>query len=66
MDEGKVVYDGDKKTLFEGEYKNHHLAKPRILQTIDYINENTNRKISYDNYSLDDLLVTLKAGDQYE
>lgn len=66
MDEGKVVYDGDKKRLFEGEYKNHHLVKPRILQTIDYINENTNRKISYDNYSLDDLLVTLKAGDQYE
>jgi energy-coupling factor transport system ATP-binding protein len=39
MDQGRIVYDGDKETLFKEEYKNHHLTKPKILEAIDFINE---------------------------
>jgi membrane-associated protease RseP (regulator of RpoE activity) len=48
---------------FKGEYEKYHLTKPTILRTIDYINEHTNRKISYHNYCLEDLLKSLKDGD---
>lgn len=63
MDKGEVAFDGDKEELFKGEYKKYHLTKPTILRTIDYINEHTNRKISYRNYCLEDLLKSLKDGD---
>jgi energy-coupling factor transport system ATP-binding protein len=63
MNEGKVVFDGDKLELFKGEYLKHHLTKPTILSTIDYINEHTNRTIGYDNYCLEDLIKSLKDGD---
>ena len=63
MNEGKVVFDGSKEELFKQEYAKYHLEKPTILKTIDYINEKTNRNISYQNYNLDDLLKSLKDGD---
>ena len=63
MNNGEIVYDGDKVELFKDEYKKHHLTKPTILKTIDYINEKTNRNISYNNYTLNDLLKSLKEGD---
>lgn len=63
MDQGRIVYDGDKETLFKEEYKNHHLTKPKILEAIDFINESTGRNIGYNNYTLDDLLKSLKDGD---
>ena len=63
MNEGKVVFDGSKEELFKQEYSTFHLEKPTILRTIDYINEKTNRNISYQNYNLDDLLKSLKDGD---
>lgn len=63
MDQGKIVYDGDKEILFKDEYKNHHLTKPKILEAIDYINEKTGRNVGYDNYTLNDLLNSLKDGD---
>ena len=63
MDKGRVAFDGDKETLFKEEYKSHHLSKPKILEAIDYINEKTGRNIGYDNYTLDDLLKSLKDGD---
>lgn len=63
MEKGVIAYDGTKEELFKEEYKNYHLTKPTILKTIDYINEKTNRKIDYNNYTLDDLLRSLKAGD---
>ena len=63
MNEGKVVFDGSKEELFKQEYAKYHLEKPTILKTIDYINERTNRNISYQNYNLDDLLKSLKDGD---
>ena len=63
MDQGKVVYDGSKEELFKDKYREHHLTKPTILKTIDYINEQTGRNISYNNYTLNDLLKSLKEGD---
>ena len=63
MDKGMVAFDGKKEELFKEEYQKHHLTKPTILKTIDYINEHTNRNISYYNYNLDDLLKSLKDGD---
>ena len=63
MNEGKVAFDGKKEELFTNEYQKYHLTKPTILKTIDYINEKTNRKISYNNYNLADLLKSLKDGD---
>ena len=63
MDNGRIAYDGDKETLFKEEYKNHHLSKPKILEAIDFINEKTGRNISYNNFTLDDLLKSLKEGD---
>lgn len=62
MDQGRVVFDGDKEVLFKEEYKNHHLSKPKILEAIDYINEQTGRNIGYDNFTLNDLLKSLKDG----
>ena len=66
MNEGKIVYDGKKEELFKQEYSKYHLEKPTILKTIDYINEKTNRNISYHNYNLNDLLKSLKDGDLNE
>ena len=63
MNEGKVVFDGKKEDLFRDKYEEYHLTKPTILKTIDYINEKTNRNISYNNYNLNDLLKSLKDGD---
>ena len=66
MDQGRIVFDGKKEELFKEEYKNHHLAKPKILEAIDYINEKTGRNIGYDNFTLNDLLKSLKEGDSNE
>ena len=63
MEKGNVAFDGNKEDLFKGEFEKYHLTKPAILRTIDYINENTSHKISYNNYTLDDLLKSLKDGD---
>ena len=63
MDQGKIAFDGLKEELFKEEYKNHHLSKPKILEAIDYINEKTGRNIGYDNFTLKDLVKSLKDGD---
>lgn len=63
MEKGKVAYDGSKEELFKEEYKKYNLTKPTILRTIDCINEKTNRHIGYKNYTLNDLLKSLKEGD---
>ena len=63
MEKGVVAYDGKKEELFKEEYKKYHLTKPTILRTIDYINEHTKHNIDYNNYTLTDLLKSLKAGD---
>ena len=66
MDQGRIVFDGKKEELFKEEYKNHHLTKPKILEAIDFINEKTGRNIGYDNFTLNDLLKSLKEGDSNE
>ena len=63
MENGKVAFDGKKEELFKEEYKNYSLTKPTILKTIDYINKKTNRNISYNNYTIEDLLKSLEDGD---
>ena len=63
MEKGSIAFDGKKEELFKEEYKKYHLTKPTILKTIDYINSNTKYKIDYNNYNLNDLLKSLKAGD---
>ena len=63
MNQGEVVFDGKKEDLFAEKYQEYHLTKPTILKTIDYINEQTGRNISYNNYNLNDLLKSLKEGD---
>lgn len=63
LQNGELVYDGSKERLFKEKYAAYHLDKPRVLKTIDYLNENTNRKLSYEHYNLDDLLKSLKAGE---
>ena len=63
LQNGEMVYDGSKEQLFKEKYAAYHLDKPRVLKTIDYLNENTNRKLSYNHYNLDDLLKSLKEGE---
>lgn len=63
LQNGELVYDGSKERLFKEKYAEYHLDKPRVLKTIDYLNENTNRKLSYKHYNLDDLLKSLKVGE---
>lgn len=62
LKDGKIVYNGDKLELFKKDiYKDLSLDKPEILKLVDYINENMNIKISYDNiYTIDDLYIKLK------
>ena len=51
MNDGVLTYDGDKVRLFkDGIYKDNHLAKPDVLDMIDYLNEKMNYNLSYDIY----------------
>ena len=63
----EITYDGTKEELFSSNiYKENNLAKPDVLDLIDYLNEKLNLNISYDNYTLEDLLEklkTIKVGD---
>ena len=48
MDGANIVFDGDKKELFEsGIYKDHHLEKPEVLKLIDYLNGKFNYNFDY-------------------
>jgi len=61
MDNGKVMYDGDKYTLFKsGKYKELHLEKPAVLKAVDYLNEKLGLNLDYDIYTLSDLENKLK------
>jgi len=66
LNDSKITYDGNKEELFKSNiYKENHLIKPEILSLIDYLNENLNLNISYDTYTLDDLIKKL-GGDLNE
>ncbi len=61
LNDGKITYDGSKEELFNSDiYKNNSLAKPEVLELIDYLNEKLNLGISYDTYTLDELLKKLE------
>ncbi len=70
MNEAKITYDGNKVELFSTDiYEKNNLAKPEVLKLIDYLNEKLKLNISYDTYTLDDLLKKLedvKVGDSNE
>lgn len=60
MKDGKKVYDGSKESLFKDDtYKNVSLTKPEVLTTIDELNKTLGYNLTYDNYSLDDLVKSL-------
>lgn len=63
LKDGEIVFDGKREELFQKRYTEFGLDKPKVLKTIDYINTNLNRHISYYNYNVDDLINSLKAGD---
>jgi len=70
MNNARITYDGDKVKLFSSNiYKENNLAKPEVLELIDYLNQKLNLNIDYNNFTLDDLLLKLrdiKAGDNNE
>jgi len=70
MKNSKITYDGNKEELFKSNiYIENNLAKPEILELIDYLNDKLNLNIGYDTYTLEDLLDKLKsieAGDNNE
>lgn len=61
MKNGNIVYDGDKIKLFLNEaYETFSLEKPEVLKTIDLINEKLSLNLDYRNYTIDDLMNSLK------
>ena len=66
LQNGMLKFDGKKEELFKEKYLDFALDKPKILKTVDYINDTTKYNLSYNNYSLDDLLLSLKGGDTNE
>ena len=57
MNNGKIAYDGDKKTVFQTNiYKETHLEKPEVLKLIDYLNDKFKYGLNYNNYTLNDLV----------
>ena len=70
MNNARITYDGDKVNLFSSNiYKENNLAKPEVLELIDYLNNKLNLNIDYNTYTLEDLLNKLKdikVGDNNE
>ncbi len=57
LNQGKIVYDGDKVSLFQSDvYRKNHLTRPQILDLIDYLNERLNLSLSFDIFNERDLL----------
>ena len=57
MKNTKITYDGDKVNLFNSDiYKENNLAKPEVLELIDYLNEKLNYNIDYNTFTLEDLI----------
>ncbi len=66
MNDGQVVYDGDKVNLFKSDvYRENFLEKPMVLQTIDHLNEKLNLNLDYNIFDEEDLFLKLR-GVSYE
>lgn len=57
MNNGVLTYDGDKVSLFKNDiYKENHLAKPDVLEMIDYLNQTMKYNLSYEIYDEKELI----------
>lgn len=57
LNQGKIVFDGDKVDLFSSKiYEENHLTKPDVLQMIDYLNETLGYHLNYNIYDENELL----------
>ncbi|MDE7263390.1 MAG: energy-coupling factor transporter ATPase [Anaeroplasmataceae bacterium] len=57
LNQGKIVFDGNKVNLFSSSvYEENHLAKPEVLQMIDYLNQTLGYSISYSVFDEEELL----------
>lgn len=60
MKDARIVYDGDKETLFkQNDYKQFHLEKPNVLKAIDVLNEKFNYNLDYNIHTTDELISRL-------
>lgn len=70
LDKGRVVYDGDKVTLFKNEemVKNHSLSLPNYVVMLKEIRNRLNLDIDIYKFSLNEAYLELKRvlGDNYE
>ncbi len=57
LNQGSIVFDGDKVDLFSSSiFEENHLTKPEVLQMIDYLNCKMNLKLDYHIYNEKELL----------
>lgn len=70
LDKGRVVYDGDKVTLFKNEemVRNHSLSLPNYVAMLKEIRNRLNLDINIYKFSLNEAYLELKRvlGDNYE
>ncbi len=63
LKDGRIKFDGDKKDLFSSDiYRELHLKKPLILDSIDELNSNLNLNLDYNIKTIDELVIKLKEG----
>lgn len=61
VDNGNIVYDGNKADLFKTDlYLKSHLDKPEVLKLIDYLNMKFNYNFDYNIYSIEELMKKLE------
>lgn len=57
LNQGNIVFDGDKVDLFSSKlFEENHLEKPEVLQMIDYLNDTLDLKLDYRIYDEKELL----------
>lgn len=57
LNQGHIVFDGDKVDLFSSKvYEENHLEKPEVLQMIDYLNQTLGLNLDYHIFNEEELL----------
>ncbi len=57
LNEGNIVFDGDKVDLFASKiYEENHLEKPEVLQMVDYLNDTLGLNLTYHLFDEEELL----------